>query len=157
MQIRGSVPVFWEQKGLKEGITITRSPALTKAAFRQHISDITNTYGHLTVINLLRYIKKGKELIITTEFVRQYLESELKDKVRFLNFDFHGYCGNERYFNLKAMIQATEKEIQEGGWFIENLASKVVEERQTGVVRTNCLDSLDRTNVGQSKVGMVAL
>lgn len=28
---------------------------------------------------------------------------------------------------------------------------------QLGVFRTNCLDSLDRTNVGQSKIGMVAL
>lgn len=28
---------------------------------------------------------------------------------------------------------------------------------QRGVIRTNCLDSLDRTNVAQSKVGMVVL
>lgn len=28
---------------------------------------------------------------------------------------------------------------------------------QRGVIRTNCLDSLDRTNVAQSKIGMVAL
>lgn len=30
VQARGSVPCFWEQKGLKEAIEITRSPELTK-------------------------------------------------------------------------------------------------------------------------------
>jgi hypothetical protein len=55
VQIRGSVPVFWEQKGLDEKIVITRKPSLTKAAFRAHVSDILSTYGPLMVINLLRY------------------------------------------------------------------------------------------------------
>ena len=104
VQIRGSVPVFWEQKGLGEVITLTRSPVLTKAAFRTHMMDIISTYGPVMCINLLRYARKTKEMIITTEYVRQYLESDLKDQIRFLNFDFHGYCGNERYQALKVMI-----------------------------------------------------
>ena len=45
----------------------------------------------------------------------------------------------------------------EHGWFVENLSTKTIEERQVGVIRTNCLDSLDRTNVAQGKIGMVAL
>lgn len=60
------------------------------------------------MINLLRYMKKGKEMIISTEYVRQYLESELKDQITFLNFDFHGYCAGEKYHNLKVMIQMCE-------------------------------------------------
>ena len=47
-------------------------------------------------VNLLRF-KTKRELRITTEYVRQVYESELKDKIKYLNFDFHGYCGNERY------------------------------------------------------------
>jgi hypothetical protein len=70
VQIRGSVPVYWEQKGLNEAIKITRSPGLTKAAFRAHMTNIIDTYGDLVIINLLRYMRKGKEMIITTEFVR---------------------------------------------------------------------------------------
>lgn len=35
--------------------------------------------------------------------------------------------------------------------------ARSVESVQQGVFRTNCLDSLDRTNVAQSKLGMVAL
>lgn len=155
VQIRGSVPVFWEQKGLKEPVTITRSPVLTKNAFRLHIKDILETYGPLKVVNLLRYMKVGKELTITSEFVRQYLESEYKDQIKFLNFDFHGYCGGEKYHNLKVMIQYCKTEIEEHGWFVENQSQKL--QMQNGVIRTNCLDSLDRTNVAQSKIGMVVL
>ena len=64
------MPVFWDQKGLREAIKITRKPSLTKKAFRLHVTQILDTYGDLVVINLLRYMKKGKEMIITTEFVR---------------------------------------------------------------------------------------
>ena len=35
--------------------------------------------------------------------------------------------------------------------------SKSVESVQRGVFRTNCLDSLDRTNVAQSKIALVVL
>ena len=55
------------------------------------------------------------------------------------------------------MIQKCDKEILKHGYFIENLAQKSVEAVQRGVIRTNCLDSLDRTNVAQSKIAMVAL
>ena len=71
----------------------------------------------------------------------------MKDKIKFLNFDFHGYCGNERYQALKVMIQRCDQQILEDGWYVENLMSKTVEQNQTGVIRSNCLDSLDRTNV----------
>ena len=65
---------------------------LTKAAFRTHMMDIISTYGPVMCINLLRYARKTKEMIITTEYVRQYLESDLKDQIRFLNFNKKELC-----------------------------------------------------------------
>jgi len=53
--------------------------------------------------------KTKRELRITTEYVRQVHESELKDKIKYLNFDFHGYCGNERYQALKVMAIECEQ------------------------------------------------
>lgn len=55
-------------------------------------------------VNLLRF-KTKRELRITTEYVRHVNESELKENIKYLNFDFHGYCGNERYQALKVMAQ----------------------------------------------------
>ena len=40
---------------------------------------------------------------------------------------------------------------------MEDLEKRSVLSMQKGIFRTNCLDSLDRTNVAQSKVGLYAL
>jgi SacI homology domain len=44
VQISGSLPVFWEQKGVKEDVALTRSPEITSIAFNLHFSDIVSTY-----------------------------------------------------------------------------------------------------------------
>jgi len=97
------VPIFWEQKGITENVLLTRGPELTKKAFHKHASDIVSTYGPCHIINLLRY-KKRREALLTREYVRQCYESELKDKLTTTNFDFHGYCGGERYQALKVLV-----------------------------------------------------
>lgn len=51
--IRGSVPIFWEQKGLTEGVTISRGPEMTKRAFFKHFNELTNTYGDIFIVDLL--------------------------------------------------------------------------------------------------------
>jgi hypothetical protein len=150
------VPVFWEQKGIMEEVIITRNPEMTKKAFRTHINDIIQTYGPVYIINLLRD-KTAREMRITREYVRQVYESDLKDNIKFLNFDFHHYCGGDKYQALKVMIQKIDQDLINHGYFVENINARSVESVQQGVFRTNCLDSLDRTNVAQSKLGMVAL
>lgn len=145
-QFRGSVPVFWEQRGLAEDVKLTRNPEMTKKPFNTHMGQIIDDYGPVHVINLLRYTTK-REARITTEYVRQVYESDLKDKIKFLNFDFHGYCGGDKYQALKVLIQKVDKEMLKHGYLIENFGAKSVEQLQNGVFRTNCLDSLDRTNV----------
>jgi hypothetical protein len=69
VQIRGSVPVFWEQKGIYEDTQLTRNPQMSKKAFRLHFGDIINTYGPVHCINLLRD-KTKKEIRITREYIR---------------------------------------------------------------------------------------
>lgn len=71
------------------------------------------TYGApVYVINLLRYLKVGKELKLSTEFVRQINEcAELRDSIKYVNFDFHGYCGGDRYQNLKVLMAAVQSDV----------------------------------------------
>ena len=40
VMIRGSVPIFWEQKGMIEGVTLTRGPEMTRKAFNKHFTDL---------------------------------------------------------------------------------------------------------------------
>ena len=96
VQVRGSVPVFWEQKGIMEDVQLTRNPEMTKKAFRLHMHGIISTYGPVYIINLLRD-KTAREMRITKEYVRQVYESDLKENLKFLNFDFHHYCGGDKY------------------------------------------------------------
>lgn len=42
-------------------------------------------------------------------------------------------------------------------YYAEDLANKTCIVTQKGVVRTNCLDCLDRTNVFQSKIALDSL
>ena len=46
LQIRGSIPLFWEQKqkGLNNIISIKRNEGLTSHVFDGHLQDITNDY-----------------------------------------------------------------------------------------------------------------
>ncbi|OAA67286.1 phosphoinositide phosphatase [Niveomyces insectorum RCEF 264] len=64
VQVRGSVPVFWEQSpGLIPGhqkITVTRSPDGAQPAFDKHFEDLETSYGAVHVLNLLSEAKPGE-------------------------------------------------------------------------------------------------
>lgn len=96
--------MFWEQRGLAEEVYLTRNPEMTKKPFATHFKHTLETYGPCYIINLLRY-NTAREVRITTEYIRQVHEFEDKAKLKFLNFDFHGFCGGDRYQALKVMIQ----------------------------------------------------
>jgi len=55
------------------------------------------------------------------------------------------------------LVQKVDKDAIEHGYFIENIKNRAVEKMQHGIIRTNCLDSLDRTNVAQGKIGLYVL
>jgi hypothetical protein len=65
--VRGSVPVFWEQKGVVEDVSISRSPELTKKAFTKHFEDLIGTYGPVFCLDLLSDTK-AREVVLTKEF-----------------------------------------------------------------------------------------
>ncbi|KAF8463265.1 SacI homology domain-containing protein [Kalaharituber pfeilii] len=63
-QVRGSVPVFWEQQtGLlpsQQKIQLSRSPEATQPAFDRHFESLTLKYGTIHVVNLLSATKPGE-------------------------------------------------------------------------------------------------
>ncbi|KAF2098770.1 hypothetical protein NA57DRAFT_38870 [Rhizodiscina lignyota] len=64
VQVRGSVPIFWEQAtGLLPGqqkITVTRSAEATQPAFDKHFEGLEVSYGAVHVVNLLSHEKPGE-------------------------------------------------------------------------------------------------
>ncbi|PWW76141.1 DNase I-like protein [Tuber magnatum] len=63
-QVRGSIPIFWEQQtGLlpnQQKIQITRSSEATQPAFDKHFESISLKYGAIHLVNLLSQTKSGE-------------------------------------------------------------------------------------------------
>lgn len=131
---------------MTEGVTLSRGPELTKKAFSKHFEDIITTYGPTFIIDLLSDTKQ-REIILTKEYVKHIHDSEHKEKLRFLHFDFHGFCKGDKYDALKVLVSKAEGGMRDFGFFVEDVKARKVLRMQTGVFRVNCLDSLDRTNV----------
>lgn len=125
-QIRGSVPLFWEQaSGLpgQQKITITRSAPATQPAFDKHFDALEKAYGDIFVVNLLSE-EKPSETQITRQYIHHIGHSELNKRVaksdddeemvehehlRHINYDFHaqtrGPNGYEAASGIKRYIQ----------------------------------------------------
>ncbi|CAM9886247.1 unnamed protein product, partial [Phaeothamnion confervicola] len=69
--------------------------------------------------------------------------------LRHVWFDFHEECRGGRVENLGKLLAAVNGDLASHG-FLHIAANGTVLQTQSGVVRTNCMDCLDRTNVVQS-------
>jgi synaptojanin len=105
VMVRGSVPIFWEQKGYIEDVVITKSSEMTQRFFRKHFEDLINTYSDIYCVDLLSDTK-AREIILTREYIKQISMSKntLKEHIRFEHFDFHGFCSGDRYHHLKVLL-----------------------------------------------------
>jgi hypothetical protein len=161
-QIRGSVPLFWEQSGLQlpgsSKITITRSPEATQPAFNLHFQTLLEKYGAVHVVNLLSQQGRQGEANLSQEYNTHLgeLPSEEHRQVYMTNFDFHAVTGGDFRLanNIRPLLTITEEEF---GYYLEDVATKSIVLTQVGAFRTNCLDCLDRTNVIQGIISQTAL
>ncbi|KAJ9157486.1 SacI domain and endonuclease/exonuclease/phosphatase [Pleurostoma richardsiae] len=184
-QVRGSVPVFWEQSaGLIPGhqkITITRSPDGAQPAFNKHFDELEHTYGAVHVVNLLSETKPGESEL--TQLFRYGVQhcplSRPGDKkqgqehalLRETEYDFHaetkGPAGYEAAREIRRHIEDSAdgfayylaEETDDAGDGIDGHSQHryVVVLEQEGVFRTNCLDCLDRTNLIQTIISQMAV
>eukprot|EP01127_Copromyxa_protea_P020955 TRINITY_DN7085_c0_g1_i1.p1 TRINITY_DN7085_c0_g1~~TRINITY_DN7085_c0_g1_i1.p1 ORF type:complete len:1077 (+),score=183.23 TRINITY_DN7085_c0_g1_i1:182-3232(+) len=156
VQIRGSVPLFWEQ--IPSGATfvaeIRRNLDVSREAFSKHVSSILYAYDRVFMINLLEAgnTKKIAELQLTMGFENQYLYwlnfHPGLDSLKYLHWDFHAHCGTSNYANMSKMLKSTEVEEERlrFRFFHVDRDGNLIE-KQRGTFRVNCMDCLDRTNV----------
>jgi hypothetical protein len=181
-QIRGSVPVFWEQSaGLLPGqqkISITRSAEGTQPAFDKHFGELEQNYGAVHVVNLLSETKPGEaELTNLYRYgVRHSALNSRDDKhshdhqlLRETEFDFHAETKGPNGYEAASLIRNLISNSADGfAYYLSeevedyDLNEKahrrtVVVLQQEGVFRTNCLDCLDRTNLIQTIISQMAI
>ncbi|KAI9814751.1 MAG: inositol polyphosphate 5-phosphatase [Pycnora praestabilis] len=184
-QIRGSVPVFWEQAtNLLPGqqkIQITRSPEATQPAFDKHFESLEVHYGAVHVLNLLSESKPG-EVELTRRYRGHVQHSPLNSGaekgvaadyqlLKETEFDFHaetkGPSGYEAASMVRHLIQGSadgfgyymsednDNGSMQAGQQHASLKGSNVVLLQEGVFRTNCLDCLDRTNLIQTIISQM--
>ncbi|CAN6988848.1 unnamed protein product [Brassica rapa subsp. trilocularis] len=151
VQVRGSMPFMWEQivdLTYKPKFEIVQPEEATRIAER-HFLDLRKKYGSVLAVDLVN--KHGGEGRLSEKFasVMQHITG---DEIRYLHFDFHRICGHIHFERLSILYEQIEGFLEQNGYFLVNEKGDKMKE-QLGVVRTNCIDCLDRTNVTQSMIG----
>ncbi|CEG46441.1 phosphatidylinositide phosphatase sac1 [Plasmopara halstedii] len=158
VQLRGSIPIFWTSP-----VTMKYAPKVYQCdefeqnviAFQKHADELMKFYGRVLFVNL---IEKKKEQLKLGETMAKVLaetasrDSHLLASVRLVWFDFHYECRQMKWKNLEKLIKKVDDDFLDHGYFCMNGNGDIVS-KQSGVVRTNCMDNLDRTNVVQSLFG----
>ncbi|KAK9459294.1 SacI homology domain-containing protein [Lipomyces oligophaga] len=152
LQTRGSVPVYWaEINNLKYKPKLKIFDTAFEMA-KIHFTQQTALYGPNYCVNLVN--QKGHELPVKSAY-EQAINLLENPNVHYVYFDFHHECKGMKWHRVQLLI---DRLIIMGadsmGWFQSSEDSEKrsisVKKEQFGVVRTNCMDCLDRTNVVQS-------
>ena len=150
-QLRGSVPIFFEQLGLTAYTDITRDKSLTIDAFSRHLEEIYKDYKLIYFINLLNQ-KKSIEAPIIAEFEKQIKFRKDSNKFRYIFFDMQNECPKDNYSKIDNLINTISPTLELFGFFSCNIKNNEIYSIQKGVPRVNCLDCLDRTNVIKTRI-----
>lgn len=62
-----------------------------------------------------------------------------------------------RFDRISLLIDQLRPALDRMGWYYASTEGEGVKRRQEGVIRSNCMDCLDRTNVTQSALGQWAV
>ena len=187
VQVRGSVPLFWAEVNnlrYKPDLQIMDIPETVSwsdrwrdlatypqaTAIRAHLQQLVDVYDKVTLVNLVNH--KGHELPVKEAFERNMMQvaeadPKLASRASYLYFDFHTECRKMRFDRISLLIDRLAPSLDEAKWFhsvtpvelnpVASAAGTKVLARQGGVIRSNCMDCLDRTNVSQSALGKWAL
>ncbi|XP_018610893.2 synaptojanin-1 isoform X5 [Scleropages formosus] len=151
IQIRGSIPLFWEQPGIQVGshrVKLSRGFEANAPAFERHFSALRRLYGKQLIINLLG-MKEGEHML-SKAFQSHLKASEHAMGVKMINFDYHQMVKGGKADKLSSVLKPqVSKFLEECGYFYYSPEGGV-QRSQSGTIRSNCLDCLDRTNSVQA-------
>nr|XP_054753115.1 polyphosphoinositide phosphatase-like [Lytechinus pictus] len=186
VQHRGSVPALWSQDVTtivpKPPISIDMADPFAHLA-GCHINDLFSRFGApVIVVNLVKKREKRKRESHLTEaltaslaYLNQFLPPT--HHVQYIHLDMARYTKNKHADVMSRLEKIASSSVEKTGIFLsghgihpsipvrEGARTNIPREgsceqifiRQMGVVRTNCVDCLDRTNTAQFVTGKYAL
>lgn len=153
IQTRGSVPVYWaEINNLKYAPKLTIGASPLESA-KKHFDQQVSLYGKNYLVNLVN--QSGREKAVKSAY-EDLVHSLGSPELDYVYFDFHHECSKMRWHRAQLLIdELLIRGLKDQGWYSAKIGIEkgVVESLQKSVVRTNCMDCLDRTNVVQSQLG----
>lgn len=159
VQIRGSIPFQWGSPVLMKyepTVFISSNRAKNVELAQKHVTDITSHYSDnsgsssVLFINLIDNKKDQGKLGAEFKQVIDTLKPKVSHPLIFYWFDFHHECKQKgKWNNLAKLVNLVDERFRAQRYFCK-LANGTVISWQQGVIRTNCMDNLDRTNVVQS-------
>uniref|UniRef100_A0A1I7UZT1 SAC domain-containing protein n=1 Tax=Caenorhabditis tropicalis TaxID=1561998 RepID=A0A1I7UZT1_9PELO len=153
VQCRGSIPVFWSQRGFKyrPPLIINRSLEDTQEVFEEHFRRLKAHYDTpLVAVSLVD--QRGREHPLAQRFLEHLVKANDAD-LTFFSFDLHQHCRGLNFQKLQTLISSMEDTLKTIGFCWVDKTGEVVQ-RQKGVIRTNCIDCLDRTNLVQGQISL---
>ncbi|PYH88294.1 SacI domain protein [Aspergillus ellipticus CBS 707.79] len=160
LQVRGSIPLYFSQSpyAFKPVPVLHHSTETNQLAFDRHFRNMSRRYGKVQGVSLID--KQAGELKLGEQY-EKFTEALNKSggidgvPLALEWFDFHNECRGMKFENVSRLVDRLEGTLKEfGDTVVQNDA---VMQRQTGIVRTNCMDCLDRTGVAQCAFGQWAL
>ncbi|GAA6061613.1 hypothetical protein JCM10212_000955 [Sporobolomyces blumeae] len=150
VQTRGSVPVYWAEINnlrYKPDLKIMDLSS-TAESLSRHFEQQLSHYGDQYLVNLVN--QKGYEKPVKEAYERA-IEAMKNPRVHYVYFDFHHECKGLRFDRVSGLIDGLHEELEKQGFYYhDTTTSPQAQQKQSSVVRTNCMDCLDRTNVVQS-------
>ncbi|CAG8909719.1 unnamed protein product [Penicillium egyptiacum] len=160
LQVRGSIPLYFSQTpyALKPVPVLQHSAETNLLAFSRHFREFSRRYGNVQAVSLID--KLAGELKLGEQYER-YTESfnaagGIDGKPLQLEwFDFHRECRGMKFENVSRLVERLKDTLNEFCYTI--IADNDILQTQKGIIRTNCMDCLDRTGVAQCAFGQWAL
>ncbi|KAG8582449.1 hypothetical protein GDO81_008056 [Engystomops pustulosus] len=184
VQVRGSVPLYWSQDIStmmpKPPITLDQAdPYAHVAAY--HFDQMLQRFGSpIIILNLVKEREKRRherilsdELVAAVTYLNQFIPPERS--IVYIPWDMAKYTKSKLCNVLDRLNVIAENVVKRTGFFVNRPDAYCSVLRpdekwhdlggvvgpsghlQTGVLRTNCVDCLDRTNTAQFMVGKCAL
>ncbi|KAJ1208829.1 hypothetical protein NDU88_004212 [Pleurodeles waltl] len=184
VQVRGSVPLYWSQDIStmipKPPITLDQADPFAHVA-ALHFDQMLQRFGSpIIILNLVKEREKRKherilseELVSAVTYLNQFLPPE--HCIEYIAWDMAKFTKSKLCNVLDRLNVIADSVVKKTGFFVNrpdfycstlrpdekwNQLGGVVlptGHLQTGVLRTNCVDCLDRTNTAQFMVGKCAL
>ncbi|KAL0481087.1 phosphatidylinositide phosphatase [Acrasis kona] len=155
LQVRGSIPLRWTQRtNLKYKPKLVLSTPVENI-FQIHIKNQMDRYSKIKIINLIN--QEGSENLIGDKFKAAHQELNHGPDLKYLAFDFHNKTKLTNFDGILELMNSVKDELSDFGYTRINLDGCVTDKTQQGVLRVNCIDCLDRTNVCESVFGRMVL